>query len=79
MSFKIACLCIIFLNKYLKIDATDKLSVRQDSEPEQILINDRLSQNLSEQKQLSNKLYLYFSYGLKRCYFLIYFAAHEKK
>ena len=43
MSFKIACLCIIFPNKYLKIDATDKLSVRQDSEPEQILINDRLS------------------------------------
>ena len=43
MSFKIACLSIIFLNKYLKIDSTDKLSVRQDSEPEQILINDRLS------------------------------------
>ena len=43
MSFKIACKSIIFLNKYLKIDATDKLSVRQDSEPEQILINDRLS------------------------------------
>ena len=43
MSFKIACLCIIFLNRYLKMYASDKLSVRQDSEPEQILINDRLS------------------------------------